>query len=146
MPICHVVLLTPSVSSRLPQSSRNYHPKSCPVISFADPHPLTPVESYRFKNHGGKGALLATHHSPLHLNPLAATLMDLPTSIASKRLTSKRKAFRCNTYIKTGGTLLQPNYPSPSLPRQLLLPHLLTSLPPCFLLPLQSLRFHPGEK
>jgi hypothetical protein len=29
--------------------------KSFGFISFADPHPLTPVESYRFENSGGEG-------------------------------------------------------------------------------------------
>src|SRR5713101_4624834 len=59
----HAVLLTPSISFRLPllcldrrfRSGRNYPPKSFPVISFADPHPLTPLESYRFINQGGEG-------------------------------------------------------------------------------------------
>src|SRR5712691_5951247 len=63
MPARHAVLLTPSISFRLPlhcrdrrfRSGRNYPPKSFPVISFADPHPLTPLESYRFKNQGGEG-------------------------------------------------------------------------------------------
>src|SRR6266436_4726894 len=31
-------------------------PKSHQIISFADPHPLTPLQSYRSKNTGGRGA------------------------------------------------------------------------------------------
>jgi len=36
------------------------------------------------------------------LNPLDATLMDLPANVANKRLTACPKAFRCNTYRKRG--------------------------------------------
>src|SRR5260370_24905733 len=36
------------------------------------------------------------------VNPLAATLMDLPASVANKRLTVWAKPFRCNTYKKQG--------------------------------------------
>src|SRR5271169_6563640 len=32
--------------------------KSHQIISFADPHPLNPLESYRFKNEGGGPAFL----------------------------------------------------------------------------------------
>jgi hypothetical protein len=34
-------------------------PKSHRIISFADPHPLTPLESYRFKNRGGGSVSLS---------------------------------------------------------------------------------------
>jgi hypothetical protein len=36
-------------------------PKSFPVISFTDPHSLTTIESYRYKNEGGQAAY---HHPP----------------------------------------------------------------------------------
>src|SRR5260370_3625697 len=36
------------------------------------------------------------------VNPLAATLMGLPASVANKRLTVKANFFRCNTYAKYG--------------------------------------------
>ena len=39
--------------------------KSNRIISFADPHPLTPLESYRFKNRGGGRV-------PPSLNPVPA--------------------------------------------------------------------------
>ncbi len=42
-------------------------------------------------------------------SPLAATLMDLPASVANKRLTPNVKSFRCNTYKKHEGPSLQPN-------------------------------------
>src|SRR6267154_399615 len=48
-----------------------YSPNPFPLISFADPHPLTPLLSYRFKNRG-RGAssfssslLLSCHPEPL---------------------------------------------------------------------------------
>jgi len=54
--------------------------------------------------------LLGSHPNPLlccqqtaPVNPLAATPMDLPTSVANKRLTEGLNSFRCNTYKKTGG-------------------------------------------
>jgi len=38
------------------RSSGSVSPKSFPVISFADQHPLTSIESYRYKNSAGRGA------------------------------------------------------------------------------------------
>ena len=38
-------------------------PKSCQIISFADPHPLTPLESYRFKK--GRGEVPGPSHLPV---------------------------------------------------------------------------------
>jgi hypothetical protein len=48
--------------------------KSFPLNSFADPHPLNSVVSYRYKNIGRAcyplpAPPLATHHSPLHSSP-----------------------------------------------------------------------------
>jgi hypothetical protein len=37
------------------------------------------------------------------LSPLAATLMDIPASVANKGLNCLAKPFRCNTYKKHGG-------------------------------------------
>ncbi len=80
MPVRRAVLLTPSLSLGLPRSKvptlsepnrhrrfrsgRNYPPKSFPIISFADPHSLTPMESYRFKNQGGSGHLQFSYLPP----------------------------------------------------------------------------------
>ena len=66
----------------------HYLPNSFPLNPFADPHPLTPVASILYKNTGG-GPQLIHPHSPFSapLSPLAATLMDLPASVANKRLT-----------------------------------------------------------
>ena len=38
-----------------PLTTAHYSDKSFPLISFADPHPLTLLESYRFKNRVGEG-------------------------------------------------------------------------------------------
>ena len=67
---------------------------SFPAISFADPHPLTLLESYRFENVTGRGRLQPSDTKPLlsrhrfaSISHLDATLTDLPASVANKRLT-----------------------------------------------------------
>src|SRR6266849_4404167 len=71
--------------------------KSSPFNLFADSHPLTPVTSIFYKNAGGRGhsrRFLSPKAFPCHtsgnspVSPLAATLMDLPASVANKRLTA----------------------------------------------------------
>src|SRR5580693_617451 len=58
------VILSPAFFPRFP--------KSCQIISFADPHPLTPLESYRFKNRG-EGLSLSLNPVPAcHPEPAAA--------------------------------------------------------------------------
>jgi len=54
-PVRHAVLQTPSLSSRLPRPFRYGFPNSHGITSFADHHPLTPLESYRFKNEDPAG-------------------------------------------------------------------------------------------
>src|SRR5437660_12589288 len=67
-----------------PSNASTYsHPKLSPFISFADPHPLTSLESYRFKN-SGQGGLLSIAHL---VSPLTATLTYPPVDVANKRLT-----------------------------------------------------------
>jgi hypothetical protein len=59
------------------------------IISFADPHSLNSVLSYRYKNMGGRGEAISQSPSPcstLPLNLLVATLMALLVSVANKRL------------------------------------------------------------
>ena len=41
------------------------------------------------------------------ISPSAATLTNLPASVANKRLTESAKLFRCNTYKEQGGYTLQ---------------------------------------
>jgi hypothetical protein len=40
----------------------------------------------------------------VHISPLSATLMNIPASVANKRLAELTKPFRCKTYKKPGGT------------------------------------------
>src|SRR5260370_1270729 len=54
---------------------------------------------------------------PYPVSPLNATLMDLPASVANKRLTVRPKPFRCNIYKKPGGYPLQAKYFPLSSPR-----------------------------
>jgi hypothetical protein len=64
--------------------------KSFPFISFADHHPLTPLQSYRFKNSGGRP------HSGLWID---STSSHLPYTLPS---TVSRKPFTCRSYENTG--------------------------------------------
>jgi hypothetical protein len=64
--------------------------KSFPFIFFADPHPLTPLQSYRFKNSGGRP------HSGLWIDSTSSHLpYTLPSSVS-------RKSFTCRSYENTG--------------------------------------------
>src|SRR6266436_6879124 len=78
-------------ASRIPVPRRSF-PKFHGMISFADPHPLTLLESYRFKNIAGKGSLsipypaFSISHSPY----------TLPSS-------ASRKSCICHSYENTGG-------------------------------------------
>jgi len=86
----------------------HYSRKSLPHNPFADHHPLTPVVSILYKNIGrcrqtpGPKSLLSRPPFAL-LTLLAATLTELPASVANKRLTDLAKPFSCNTYKKHGG-------------------------------------------
>src|SRR5712664_2995443 len=65
------------------RSRRAAAPKPLLPISFADPHPLTHLESYRFKNMAGGG----NPRSLSFLSLLSATLMDHLASVANTGLT-----------------------------------------------------------
>jgi hypothetical protein len=75
--------------------------KSHGIISFTDPHPLTPSESYRFKNSAGRV------YSPC-LNPFSCNIYGLPASVANKRLTAWLSPLHATLTKNTGGT---PNSP-----------------------------------
>jgi hypothetical protein len=60
-----------------------FPPNSFPVKFFADPHPLSPLESYFFKKGGGGGAVLRIGRTAIpvrqpDLSPLFATLTKTP--------------------------------------------------------------------
>src|SRR5260370_19006322 len=82
-PVRHAVLLTPSLSSRLPRPFRNGSPNSLGIISFADHHPLIPLESYRFKTMGARRPSCSSNFQP-------STFDFQPPSLS--------KPFSCNTY------------------------------------------------
>src|SRR6266852_1314171 len=91
--------------------------KSLPFNLFADPHPLTPVTSIFYKNAGGRGhsrRFLSPNAFPSHtsenspVSPLAATLMDLPASVANKRLTVGLSPLDATLTKNRGGTSFKP--------------------------------------
>jgi len=107
------VLLTRSISVRSPRKSHG-------ITSFADPHPLNPVEPYRYKIRGSGGFFCSSDFRPSNfhrlgpLSPLAATLVDLPASVANKRLTARLNPLDATLTKNTGvglpdsGTLHSP--------------------------------------
>jgi len=92
-----------------PLSSSSSNP--FPHNLLSDPHPLNPAVSTFYKNMRGRVAAL---HGPptIALSPLAATLMNLPASVANKRLIGLAKYFRCNTYKKHGGPFRRSHVPT----------------------------------
>jgi len=85
-------------------SSPNLHG----IISFADARPFTTIKSYRYKKIGRRGRVAAHGVLPtLALSPLAATLTELPASVASKRLTAWLNSLDA-TYKKPGVPSLKP--------------------------------------
>ena len=106
---CFFGLLT----NHCPLTTTHYPIKSFVFISFADPHPLTTIESYRYKNSGGRGSAFVRrwgrpcliHSECPAASPLEATLPRMLASVASKRLTEgpqRTKPFNCNIYKNTG--------------------------------------------
>ena len=102
---CHCFLphsplaAVPSRHSDVWTFRRSDDPKSFPLNSFADPHPLTPVPSILYKKHGGgakpfRCALCIPNTGrpsvPFHLPYL------LPSSVS-------RKSFVCHSYENTRG-------------------------------------------
>jgi len=85
-------------------------PKSFPVISFTDPHPLTAIESYRYKNIVGQAAYhhppYATHRSPMDSSPFFSYYYGL-FCIMQNRISFIFKSFRtlCQKPPGVGGGL-----------------------------------------
>ena len=71
----------PILCTRFPNSHR--------IISFADPHLLTPFPSYRYKNHRGPGRRLSPRRSDL--SRTSHSPYTLPSSVSSK-------SFACHSY------------------------------------------------
>src|SRR5712692_199883 len=76
-------------------------PNSHGIISFADPHPLTPIESYRFTKQSGEGVpsfrpdsqdkpltpVLATHPNPSNSKPFVCHTSETPRGVVHTLLT-----------------------------------------------------------
>jgi hypothetical protein len=72
-------------------SDGQYPRNSLPLNSFADPHPLNLYATILYKK-GGERGYLEPAFQPLSrpsLSPLSATPMNLPASVANKRLTAR---------------------------------------------------------
>jgi len=106
--------------SRPTSTPHHPYPKSHGITSFTDPHPLSSVVSYRFKNMAGEGhsrsksvhyVVTSLPHllASSSLSPLAATLMDLRASVANKRLTAWLSPLDA-TLTKNRGYPLQAKY------------------------------------
>src|SRR6266478_4973292 len=104
----------PQYGSRrhLRDAQTSFTPKSLPFNLFADHHPLTPVTSIFYKNAGGRG------HSRRFLSPKAfsCNTYGSPRKCCKQKTYSRAKPFRCNTYKKQGGYILQAKRLSPSAP------------------------------
>jgi hypothetical protein len=86
--------------------SRNSHG----IISFAGPHPLTPVVSYRCKIVGGERVYPTVRPQVLTLTLRShkssrCSTYGSPHKCCKQRTYGLTKSFRCNTYKKQGGSL-----------------------------------------
>jgi len=120
-------------ASRLSFHHRHSQPsKPHQIISFTDPHLLTLLESYRFKNMAGRGHSLRSElrafrranvpHSPksfpylatsllpcfLLLKPFSCNTYAPPRKCCKQKTYGLAKPFRCNTYKNQEGVLSAP--------------------------------------
>jgi hypothetical protein len=75
-------------------------PKSHRIISFTDPHPLTLLKSYRFKNRGGRVYPLGPQ--VLLLSKLKAPINHAESTLLQVFFLKNLKPFAINTYEKHG--------------------------------------------
>ena len=116
--------------SRPTSTPHHPYPKSHGITSFTDPHPLSSVLSYRFRNMAGEGHSRSTsvHYvvtslphllASSSLSPVAATLMDLRASVANKRLTAGLSPLDATLTKNRGVPHFKPNiFLSPSASRR----------------------------
>ena len=87
----------PTASGGMDCARRLSAPKSFPIISFTDPHLLTAIESYRYKNVVGQAAYhhppYATHRSPMDSSPFFSYYYGL-FCIMQNRISFIFKSFR----------------------------------------------------
>src|SRR6266567_2560188 len=109
MRLHQAVLLTSPMPLRLRRNSHG-------IISFTDPHPLTLLESYRFRNMGGRAypqrsdsvpSYSPTDHCPLTAHScfksFSCNTYGPPRKCCKQKTYTLAKSFRCNTYKKPGG-------------------------------------------
>src|SRR5713101_9647969 len=95
-------------SSRRVSISYPLPSKSHGIISFADPHSLTPIESYPYKNIGGRGRrsdVLTFRRADVPYPPksFSCNTYGSPRKCCKQKTYGPAKPFRCNTYKKQGG-------------------------------------------
>jgi hypothetical protein len=71
--------------------------KSCAFLSFADPHSLSLLKSYRFRNIQGRGYLARSEPNSFSCNTYGS-----PRKCCKQKTYGLAKSFRCNTYKKPG--------------------------------------------
>ena len=87
-------------------------PKSHGIISFADPHPLTLIESYRFKkDYPARMRVPSDNRESWDLGlarkPFTCNTYGAPRKCCKQRTYGLAKPFRINTYKKHGGSPFQ---------------------------------------
>ncbi len=70
------------------------------IISFADPHPLTTIESYRYKNRGGR--VYSSGSQLLLLSKLKATINRAESTLLQVFFLKNLKPFGITTFKKQG--------------------------------------------
>jgi hypothetical protein len=93
-------------------------PNSFALNSFADPHPLTPLESHRFKK-GGRGVRCSLSPPPprIPLSPLRINTYGKPVSVDSKPLTESLSPVDATLTKNRGGGVNFPTEIPPSSSR-----------------------------
>jgi len=82
--------------------STSFTPNSFALNSFVDPHPLTPIASIFYKNIGGRVHQISDLPKSFICNTYGPS-----RKYCKHRTYINTKLFRCNTYKKQGGTILQ---------------------------------------
>src|SRR5258708_802271 len=82
-------------------------PNSHGIISFADHHPLTTIESYRYENIGGRGRssdvqTLRRADVPYPPKSFSCNTYGSPRKCCKQKTYVVAKPFRCTTYKKPG--------------------------------------------
>ena len=88
-------------------------PKSHQIISFADPHPLTSLESYRFRNRG-RGPIIPLHPAWFLRSGCIYGARDL---LFLYLVTSLRRCFNLERLIHVPQTKHRSSVPIPERPR-----------------------------